>query len=293
MKRRGAENEDSSVDEQGEAESHRGIENSVTHGLAAIANRGTESARLHYAGVEIKIVRHNSGAEDTNGYVQHLPIVQNFSARDEPDDGFSPYWMGEKDFVGEAAGDGGDESDDEGLDDAKAAPLQGEDDQDIESSDSHAREQRQTEEQLESDGGAKHFRKVASGDGDFADDPKRDGSTTRVMLAASLSQVAPGGDAQLGRKRLQKHRHEVADENDAEKRIAKFRSSADVRSPVARIHVADRNEITGPGKCEHFANPRRGVGDGNGAMGLGQRGQARQARRCGGWRFSRGGCRVS
>src|SRR5580704_1814118 len=139
MKRRRAEDEDGGVDEQGESESHRGVENSVTHGLAAVADRGTESARLHDAGVEIKIVRHNSGAEDADGDVQHFPIVQNFSARDEPDDGFSPDGMGEKDFVSEAGRDGGNERDDEGLDDAETAPLQGKNDQDIESSDNHSR----------------------------------------------------------------------------------------------------------------------------------------------------------
>src|SRR5580693_6781023 len=120
MKRRRAEDEDGGVDEQGEAESHRGVENSVAHGLAAVADRGTESARLHDAGVEVKIVRHNRGAEDADGDVQHFPIAQNFSPRDKSDDGFSPDRMREKDFVSEAARDGGDESDDEGLDDAEA-----------------------------------------------------------------------------------------------------------------------------------------------------------------------------
>src|ERR1700675_1298646 len=132
MKRRGAQNEDGGIDEQGQAESHGGIENSVVHSLAAVADRGTESARLHDAGVQIKIVWHNSGAEYADGDVQHFPIVQNLSARDEPDDGFSPDWMREKDFVSKAAGDGSDESDDEGLDDAEAASLQGENDQDVE-----------------------------------------------------------------------------------------------------------------------------------------------------------------
>jgi len=259
---RGAEDEDGGVDEESESEGQRGVENGVAHSLAAVADGRAEGASLHYAGMKIEIVRHDRGAEDADADVQHVTVAENFRARDEADDSFTPDRMSEEDFVGEAASDGGDQSNDEGLDDAESSTLQGEDDQNVESRDNHTRKKRQAEKQLEGNSGAKNFREVARSDSNFADDPKRDRSAARVMLAASLSQIAAGGDTQLCGKALQKHRHEVADKNDAEKGVTEFRAAADVGGPVARVHVADSYEVAGPGKRENFANPRRGMGNG-------------------------------
>lgn len=274
MKSGGAEDKNGGVNEESEAESESGIENGVAYGLAAVAGGGTEGASLDDAGMEIKIVRHDGGAEDANGDVQHFAIVEDFGGGDEADDGGAPDRMREKDFVGKASADGGDESDDESFDDAEAAALEGEDDQDVEAGDNHASEKGQAEKKLESNGGAENLGEVAGGDGDFADDPEDDGSTAGIMLAAGLGQIAAGGDAELRGKRLEKHGHEVAEKNDTEKGVAEFRAAADVGGPVAGVHIADGNEIAGTGKSEHFANPGSRVRDGNSAMSLGQRRQA-------------------
>ena len=277
MKGCGAEDENRGVDEESEAEGQRGIENGVVHGFAAVANGGTERAGLHDAGVEIKIVRHDRGAEDADGDVKHFAIAKNFRAGDEAHDGFAPNRAGEKDFVGKTASDGGDQRHDESLDNTEAAALKGQDDQNIEPGNKYAGEKRQAEEEFESHCGAENFREIASGDGNFANDPKRYRSPAGIMLAASLGQVAASGDAELGGERLKKHRHEIADENDAEQGVAKFRSSADVGRPVAGVHIAYRDKVSGAGKREDFANPRGGVRNGDGAIGLRQRGHARRA----------------
>ncbi len=53
------------------------------------------------------------------------------------------------------------------------------------------------------------------------------------MVAAGLGEVAAGDDAEFRGKRLEKHREEIADEHDAEKRVAEFGAAADVGGPVA------------------------------------------------------------
>jgi hypothetical protein len=58
--------------------------------------------------MKIEIVRHDRGAEDADGDVEHLAVAQDFCAREEADGGFTPNWVREKDFVSEANGDGGD-----------------------------------------------------------------------------------------------------------------------------------------------------------------------------------------
>jgi hypothetical protein len=144
--------------------------------------------------MKIEIVRHDCGAEDADGDVQHVAVSEDFGGGNEADRGGAPDGMREKDFVGEAAGDGGDERDDESFDDTEAAALQRKDDQDVEAGDDHASEKRKTEKKLESDRGAKDFGEVAGGYGDFADDPERYRSAARIVFAASLGQIAARGD---------------------------------------------------------------------------------------------------
>src|SRR2546426_4687824 len=41
----------------------------------------------------------------------------------------------------------------------------------------------------------------------------------------------------LGRKRLQEHRYQVAQQDDAQKRVTKLRAAAHIGGPVAGVHV--------------------------------------------------------
>jgi hypothetical protein len=55
--------------------------------------------------VEIKIVRHDRGAQNADGDVQHFPVAQDFRARDKANGGLAPKGMREKYFVSETGGD--------------------------------------------------------------------------------------------------------------------------------------------------------------------------------------------
>src|SRR6266404_3227002 len=122
------------------------------------------------------------------------------------------------------------------------------------------------EKQLQSDGGAEDFGEITSGDGDFADDPKKNGSRAGVGFAAGLGKVAAGDDAKLGGKRLKKHRHEVAEKNDAEEGVAELGAALEVGGPVAGVHVAHGDEVAWAGERENLAEPRSSGRDGNRAM---------------------------
>ena len=95
----------------------------------------------------------------------------------------------------------------------------------------------------------------------------------REMIATGLRQVTAGGDAEPQRERLQQDRHQVRNHDDAEQRVAVARAAREVRGPVAGIHVADRNQVAGPGEREQL--PPEGRGDRNGSVDL------RQAHRSG------------
>src|SRR5689334_10425013 len=122
-----SEDENGCVDEECEAQGESRIENGVTDGLAALARFGTEGARLHEARMEIEIVRHNGGAEDTDCDVKHFAVTENVSVRQKTVGRFEPERPGEKDFVSEATANRKDESDNKGLEHAEAAALEQED----------------------------------------------------------------------------------------------------------------------------------------------------------------------
>ena len=222
MESSGAKNEDGGIDKKRQAEGQRGIEYGVTHRFAPVARGGTEGARLHDAGMKVKIVRHDRGAKDADGDVEHFAVTEDFGTGDEADGGFAPERMSEKDFVSETSGDRGDERDDESFDKAKAAPLQCQDDENVECGDENAGQQRQAEKKFQGDGRAQNLGKIAGGNGYLTDHPEKQAGTARVLFAARLGQITPRGNSEFCRESLQKHRHQVADEDDAQKRVAEL-----------------------------------------------------------------------
>jgi hypothetical protein len=72
-------------------------------------------------------------------------------------------------------------------------------------------------------------------------------------LAAQLGQVAPGGDADLGREVLDQHRHQVGAEQDPQQQVAVLRAAGDVRREVAGVDVGDARD---EGRAEQAQTPR-------------------------------------
>src|SRR5258707_8760405 len=168
---RGAKNQNRGIDKERKAQGKRGIEDRVTHRFPPVTCGNTEGARLHDAGVKIEIVGHYGGPKDANGDVQHFAVAKDFGARDEADGGFAPKRMREKNLVSETSSNRRDERNYKGLDQAKAPPLQGQHDENVQSGDEHAGQKRQTKEKLQRHGRAQHLGEIAGGDGDFTDHP--------------------------------------------------------------------------------------------------------------------------
>ena len=96
-------------------------------------------------------------------------------------------------------------------------------------------------------------------------DPERDRDGPRIVIAAGLREVASGDDAELGREPLEQHGHEVRQQDDAEQRVAEARSAGEVGRPVAGVHVADGDEVSGPGEGEQLSEEAPAA-DGNGPI---------------------------
>ncbi len=193
--------------------------------------------------------------EDADRDVQLVGILENRRARDEAGEYGAGIGFGNQDLEQEAAGDGGDQHDDERLEQPKALVLHVEDDEHVERRDRDPPRERNAEQEVQGDRRADHFGEVARGDRDLADHPQEKRHRPRVVVTARLGQVATGHDAELGRKALQQNRHQVGQQNDGEECVPEARAPREIGGPVAGIHVADGDEIPGPCKGERFLPP--------------------------------------
>ena len=217
-------------------------------------------------------MRHDRGPEDAHGDEEHLRVRDDLELGREAAEHGHDAGFGENNLREEAAANGENQRHDQRLNVAKALVLEIQHHQHVERGDAHAPDQRDAEKQIQRDGRADHFREIARADGEFAEQPEHDRHGLGVMVAAGLGEVASGHDAEFGAERLQENRHEIRDQNDAEQRVAELRATREVRGPVARVHVADGDEIARPGEGEHFAPEAEVLRHGNAAVDFGQAG---------------------
>jgi hypothetical protein len=225
-------------------------------------------ARLHDRRVQVEVVRHHRRAEDPDGDEQHVGIADDVRCRHEARDDPGQARLREEEFDRKPARNADDERDHHRFEHPEAVLLEHQEDQYVSRRDEHAEEERNAEQQLERDGRPEHFSQVAGRDGDLGPDPEQDRGAPRIVSAAGLGQVEAGGDAEPRGERLQQNRHQVRDHDDAEQLVAEARAAGDVRGPVARVHVADRDEVARAGESEELPPESRVDGDRNGPVDL-------------------------
>ena len=138
--------------------------------------------------------------------------------------------------------------------------LQAEHQQRIESRDSHRDQQGNVEEKIEGDGRAQHLRQIARHNRNLAQNPERYVDAARIRFAASLGEIPPGDDPQPGTQRLQKYGHGVRHDQHPQQFVPELGAALEVGRPVARVHVADADEIGGSAKRQHAPPERHVIG---------------------------------
>ena len=105
---------------------------------------------------------------------------------------------------------------------------------------------------------------------------RRANSVSRQACARSRPVTMPS----FARERLQQNRHQVGDQDHAQQRVAELRAAAEVGGPVARVHVADGDQIARgrrrPASCAARKRRRRWEWCG------GLRARTERGQRCGG-----------
>ena len=178
--------------------------------------------------------------------------------------------FGEEQLGHKTGADGGDQRDDQGFHRAEPAVLQQQNNHHIEHRDDAAPDQGDPEEELEGDGGADHLGEVAGRNGQLAEHPQAHAHGFGMPFPAGLGQVAPGGHPQFDAQMLEQDGDQVGDEDHRQERITEPRPAAEVRRPVARVHVPHRDQEARAGEREQLSPGRDAPGDGHGAEDLGK-----------------------
>ncbi len=126
---------------------------------------------------------------------------------------------------------------DRGLQRSETPPLQLQYPEGPDGGEEPRRKQGYAEEEVEGERGPDELGEVG-GHGDHLrlhPKPERDGP--REPLSAHLGEVFARGDPQLGRHRLDEHRHQVGDQYHPQEQVPVARPARDVGGEVARVHV--------------------------------------------------------
>ncbi len=266
---RGGENQNRGVHEQRAVQRDGGIDQIEPAGRALFGLGLADAAGLHQRRMQIQIVRHHGGAQDSDRDVQILVRdVGNQSAAAVPSPSAMPaHQISTKKHAAMIA-----ISDSTKLSITRIPRLVNHSSkQRIGRGEQHAVQQRNVEEQIQCDGRAQHFGQVAGRDRDLAQNPERIGNRPRIRFAAGLRQVALRHDSQTRAQSLQQDGHQVRQHQHPQQLVAEARAAFQIGGPIAGIHVADAHQVGGSGEGEH-PPPERRLSGANAGMHLGQRG---------------------
>ena len=262
--------ENGGIDQKREVERQEAVNEIEPHRGPQAFGRPFDGAGLDNGGMEIEIVRHNRGAENTDGDEEHLRVGHNFEPGDEAAHDSAEARPDENDFNQITGPDDADQCDDDDFEKAEAPMLQVKDGQNVERRQAHSPGEGKPEKQVEGDGGADDLRQVASGNRDFAEDPKPYRCAPRIVGSARLGEVPLRHNAEPHGERLQEQRHQVRQHQDGDQTVGEARASRNVRRPVARVHVANRHDESRSRKYQQFSPETGADGNPDGAMHLRQ-----------------------
>ncbi len=261
----GCHDEDRGIDEERAIQRDRRIDEVEAASSTLLVRSFADAAGLYEGRMEIQVMRHHGCAEYANSYVEALTV----DAREQAGEKGGHIWPRKKYLDRETGGDGGDEGEHEGFDDADAKASEPEDEQGIGGGKENADEQRQVKKKVETDSGSENLGEVTGNDGEFAEDPKDKGNGARVLIAAGLGEIAAGNDSEPGTEGLKEQGHDAREDQDPEKAVAEASASFEVGGPIAGVHVADTDQVGGTCKGEQ-APPERVVSGGDGPVDFGQ-----------------------
>src|SRR4030095_2042572 len=195
----------------------------------------------------------------------------NARARDESEGNSDDAWFRENQLDRETRTDGKDERYDERLNVTEPFILKVKHSEHVEGSDDTSPNQRNAKEKLQADRRTDHFGQIACCDCDFAKNPQSPHRRSRVMVAAGLREITSGSNTEFDAEMLEQDRHEIRNHDDHQQSVTNPGAPGEIGGPIAWVHVADRDQKAGTGKCEQLSPKRSGHRNHDAAMDFTQR----------------------
>ena len=241
------------VHQPGQPERHHHLDIGETqHGAALIGARGRHAV-LRQAGMQVQRMRHDSRADDADRQRDRLGIRQR--GRDRAVQEPAPVRRRHEQFGQIGQPDRRDEAADHQFDRPKPPVAQRQQRVGDHAGGQQAGKQRQPGQQRQAERAAEELRQIGRHRRDLARPPHRPHHRAGKPVAAGLRQAGISDDAELGRQRLEQHRHHVGDQHHPEQRIIVFGAGLDVGGEIAGVHVGDRGNDGRPGKGQEAAQP--------------------------------------
>src|SRR5260221_306077 len=160
MKRGGSNDQDGGIDEESEHQCHGGIEGGKFDRLRLAASILLIFAGLNDRGMQVKVMRHDGGAEDRNRDIKHILVANDFGGRNETLKNGAEFGTGKDDFSQKTASDRQDERDHQRFNVAKSFVLQIHHSQHIQRRDANAPDQWDFKEQVQGNRRTDYLREV-------------------------------------------------------------------------------------------------------------------------------------
>ncbi len=207
--------QDRGVDEKGQHQRDGRCPPWPLHRIALALVGAFVGPGLHDRGVQIEIVRHEGGADDADGDVEHGRIGAICDDARTWRAGSCPAAdAANEDLDGEATEDDDQQRDDGRLRDIETPCSSNSSTRKASSVSARRRDRGMPNSSCSAIAVPITSAKVAGDDRQFAGDPEHEIDRAWVIGAAGLGEVAAGGDAQPRRQRLQQDRHQVGQHDD-------------------------------------------------------------------------------
>ena len=190
---------------------------------------------VHQRGMQINRVRHHRGAEDRRG---HQHGVSTLEARHETSRRLSGIRRCDEQSGDESEGDDQQHHDDDAFEQSlRSATLEPQHHRGDRADHQAAREQRQTEQQLQRDRAADHLGQIGGDGDDLRLGEEHEPTGVTHPLPQQLRQRFAGHDAEFRRLILDEHAHRVGEHQHPHQQITVTCARSDVGRHIARIHI--------------------------------------------------------
>ena len=172
MEGAGRQHQNRGVHQKGQGQGYDRVEVGEAECPLANLRSGAPASGLHQGGMEIEVVGHHGGAQDSRREIELGAIAERGRLRHKPAQHAGQVGPQQQHLNGETGADQGHQADHQGFQPADAEALQPQQQQGVEGGEHNAERQGQAEQQLQGQGGSHEFGQITGHDRHLGQEPE-------------------------------------------------------------------------------------------------------------------------